>query len=85
MARALTIQRTTIPPSERARYMVRVTERAAHYESAKCRFWVYEDPGLANAFVEFAAADDYDTLAEAIATAPGPGSGPARIYQQVEL
>lgn len=85
MSRALTIQRTTVPPSERARYMARLAERAAHYQGANCRFWVYEDPGLRNAFVEFTVADDYATLAEAIATAPEPGSGPARIYQQVEL
>jgi hypothetical protein len=46
---------------------------------------VFEDPGLRNAFVEFTVADDSATLAEAVATAPEPGSGPLRIYQQVEL
>jgi hypothetical protein len=85
MARALTIQRTTIPPAERPRYMARLAERAAHYESASCRFWVFEDPGLRNAFVEFTSADDSATLAAAVATAPEPGSGPLRIYLQVEL
>jgi hypothetical protein len=85
MSPALTIQRTTIPPRERARYMARLAERAAHYEGANCRFWVFEDPGLRNAFVEFTMADDADTLAAAVATAPEPGSGPLRIYQKVEL
>lgn len=85
MSRALTIQRTTIPPSERTRYMARLAERAAHYERASCRFWVFEDPGLRNAFVEFTVAEDSATLAEAVASAPEPGSGPPRIYQQVEL
>ena len=85
MSRALTIQRTTIPPAERERYMTRLAERAAHYASVNCRFWVFEDPGLRNAFVEFTEADDAATLAEAIASAPEPGSGPLRIYQQVEL
>jgi hypothetical protein len=85
MSRALTIQRTTIPPSERARYLARLAERAAHYASASCRFWVFEDPGLRNAFVEFTEADDAATLAEVVASAPEPGSGPLRIYHQVEF
>ena len=85
MSRSLTIQRTTIPPSERARYVARLAERAAHYEAANCRFWVFEDPGLRNAFVEFTVADDYAVLEEAIMSAPEPGTGPLRIYQQVEL
>jgi hypothetical protein len=85
VSRALTIQRTTIPPAERARYMTRLSERAAHYASVNCRFWVFEDPGLRNAFVEFTEADDAATLAEAVASAPEPGSGPLRIYQEVEL
>jgi hypothetical protein len=85
MARALTIQRTTIPPGERPRYLTDLAARAAHYESAGCHFWVFEDPGLRNAFVEFTVADDSSTLAEAVASAPEPGSGPLRIYQQVEI
>jgi hypothetical protein len=85
VARSLTIQRTTIPPSERARYLTRLKEREAHYVALNCRFWVFEDPGLRNAFVEFTVADDPDTLAAAVSTAPEQGSGPLRIYQQVEL
>jgi len=85
VSRALTIQRTTIPPSERARYLTRLAERAAHYTAAGCRFWVFEDPGLRNAFVEFTEADDSSILAQAVASAPEPGSGPLRIYHQVEF
>ncbi|MEO8946634.1 MAG: hypothetical protein ABI338_09050 [Gemmatimonadaceae bacterium] len=85
MSRVLTIQRTTIPPVERARYMERLAERSSYYTGANCRFWVFEDPGLKNAFVEFTEADDAATLAAAIASAPEPGSGPLRIYHQVEL
>jgi hypothetical protein len=85
VARSLTIQRTTIPPVERANYLARIAVRAAHYEAANCRFWVFEDPGLRNAFVEFTVADDFATLADALESAPEPGSGPPRIYQQVEL
>ena len=85
MSRSLIIQRTTIPPSERARYVSRLAERAAYYEAANCRFWVFEDPGLRNAFVEFTVADDSSILEEAIASAPEPGTGPLRIYQQLEL
>jgi len=65
--------------------MERLVVRAAHYRGANCRFWVFEDPGLRNAFVEFTEADDAAILAVAIASAPGPGSGPPRIYQEVEL
>lgn len=85
MSRSLIIQRTTIPPGERARYLVRLAERAAHFEAANCRFWVFEDPGLRNAFVEFTVADDTAVLEEAMASAPEPGTGPLRIYQQLEL
>jgi hypothetical protein len=65
--------------------MARLSARAAHFTNANCRFWVFEDPGLKNAFVEFAEADDAATLAEAVNSAPGPVSGPLRIYLQVEL
>lgn len=82
---SLTIQRTTVPPVERARYLEKVAIRAAHYDRSNCRFWVFEDPGLRNAFVEFTMSDDVDSLAAAIASAPEPGSGPLRIYQRVEL
>ncbi len=85
MLPVLTIQRTTIPPGQRDRYMAALAERAAHYEAANCHFWVFEDPGLKNAFVEFTMADDSATLSAAVAAAPEPGSGPLRIYQKVEL
>jgi len=65
--------------------MASLAERAAHYAGANCRFWVFEDPGLRNAFVEFTEAADSATLAEAVASAPEPGSGPLRIYHQVEF
>ncbi len=65
--------------------MASLVERATHYSNASCRFWVFEDLGLRNAFVEFTEADDAGTLAEAIASAPEPGSGPLRIYHQVEF
>jgi len=85
VSRSLIIQRTTIPPGERARYLARLAVRSAHYEAANCRFWVFEDPGLKNAFVEFTVADDPAVLESAVASAPEPGSGPLRIYQQLEL
>lgn len=85
MPRALTVQRTTIPPGERARYLERMRERAAHYAAANCRFSIFEDAGLRGAFIEFTEADDPATLAAAVATAPGPVPGPLRLYHHVEL
>ena len=85
MSRALTVSRTTIPASERARYLDRLKARAAHYGRANCKFWVYEEAGLRGAFVEFTEADDAATLSAAHASSPEPILDSARIYQPVEL
>ena len=85
MPRALTVSRTTIPASERTRYLERLKARAAHYGRANCRFSVYEESGLRGAFVEFTEADDAATLSAAHASAPEPILDSARIYHQLEL
>lgn len=85
MARSLTIQRTTIPPSERDRYFARLRARSAHYKSRGCRFWVFEDVELRGAFVEFTEADDLKTLTDAHSSAPDAGAGPSRVYTIAEL
>ena len=38
MPRVLTVQRTTVPLAERARYIERMRELAAHYAASNCRF-----------------------------------------------
>jgi len=85
MARALTIQRTLVTPSERERFQERLRRKQAHYAKANCRFWVFEEAGLPGAFLEFFEASDPETLARAHAGAPDPVLDPNRIYTEVEL
>ena len=85
MPRALSIHRATVPMTERARYFERLRARRNHYQSAHCRFWVFEETALGGAFVEFVEADDATTLAAAHATAPDSVLDPVRIFQQVEI
>ena len=70
MALSLTIQRTTVPASERAKYFERLRASASHYTAANCRFRVFEERGLPGAFIEFVEADDETTLTVAHANAP---------------
>lgn len=85
MPRALTIQRSIIPLSERKKFMHKLRAKRSYYAAANCRFWVFEESGLAGAFVEFIEAADASTLARALAEAPDQVVDAARIYQEVEL
>ena len=85
MARALSVQRTLVTPSERERFFERMKRKRQHYSRAKCHFWVFEEASLPGAFLEFVEAPDADTLARAHAEAPDPALDPARIYREVEL
>jgi hypothetical protein len=83
--RRLTIQRTTVPYSEREQYFRRLKASKEHYAAANCRFWVFEESSLPGAFVEFTEADDDASLINAHATAPHRVMDPARIYQETEI
>lgn len=85
MARALTVQRTLVPPSERKRYLERMRGRQAYYQRAKCNFWVFEEMALPGAFIEFTEAADASILSAAHAGAPDGILDPTRIYDEVEL
>jgi hypothetical protein len=85
MPRALSMQRTVVPPADRAKFHERARARAAHYAAAGCQYWIFEETALAGAFIEFTEARDADTLRAAHAAAPEPPIDPARIYTQVEL
>lgn len=85
MPRTLTIQRSTVPSSERANYRERLRTLRSHYIAASCRFWVFEESSLPGAFIEFTEADDEKTLTVAHANAPHKILDPARVYQEVEL
>lgn len=85
MPRALTIERTAIPSSERERYMGSLRAKAAHFRAAQCRFWVFEDAEVRGSFIEFAEGDDEQALGMAYCTLPEPLRFPIPLYQLVEL
>ena len=79
------MQRSTVPPPERKKFVQRLRQKSEHYRRSKCRYWVFEESSLPGAFIEFVEADDQQTLAAAIAAAPESFQVPARVYQEVEL
>jgi hypothetical protein len=79
------MQRTVVPPGDRARFFERARLRETHYVNAGCQFWVFEEAALPGAFIEFTEARDADALKRAHAAAPEPMVDPSRIYEQVEL
>ncbi len=85
MAGVLTVQRTTVPASERDKYFERLRACKSHYSAAKCRFRVYEESALTGAFIEFTEADDETTLTVAHANSPHRVLDPARIYHETEI
>ncbi len=85
MPRVLTVQRTTVPASERERYFERLRVCKSHYSAANCRFWVFEESALTGAFIEFTEADDETTLTVAHANSPHRILDPARIYHETEI
>ena len=85
MARALTIQRTTVPSGERERYFEKLRACSSHYRAANCRFWVCEESALPGAFIEFTEADDAKTLIIAHANSPHRILDPGRIYNETEI
>ncbi len=85
MPRALTVQRTLIPPQERKRYAERLLRRREYYARAGCRFWAFEEGALPGAFLEFFEAPDVETLTRAHEGAPDPILDAGRIYLEVEL
>ncbi len=85
MARALTFQRSIVPPADRKKFMERLRARRLYYTGANCQFWVFEESDLPGAYIEFIEAEDEDTLADAMAGAPQHFVDAARIYHEVEL
>lgn len=87
MPRALTIERTAIPSSDRERYMATLRAKAAHFRAAQCRFWVFEDAEVRGSFVEFTEGDDVETLGMAYCALPEAAllRFPIPLYLQVEL
>jgi hypothetical protein len=85
MARALTIQRAMVPAVDRAKYFEKLRERRSYYETANCRFWVFEEIGLPGLFIEFIEANDPEILKAAHARAHEKLRDPSRVYAEVEI
>ena len=85
MPLVITVQRTTVPASERQKYFERLRASRNHYTAANCIFRVFEDTGHPGAFIEFVEADDETTLTVAHANAPHRILDPARIYNETEI
>ncbi|MDB4899071.1 MAG: hypothetical protein JWN53_879 [Gemmatimonadetes bacterium] len=85
MSRTLTIQRTLVTPPDREKFAQRLQRKRAHYASAGCKYYVFEETGLPGAFLEFFEAPDAATLTRAHASAPERVLDPARLYHEVEL
>jgi hypothetical protein len=85
MPRRLTIQRTTVPNSEREKYFERLKAAKAHYESANCRFWVFEESALRGAFVEFNRSGRRDRFGECTGNSAPQDFRSGRIYHELEI
>ena len=83
--KALTIQRTLVPRSEREKYFERLRRKRDHYAAARCRFWAFEEASLPGAFIEFYEADDPEALVQAHEAAPDRILDLNRVYLQVEI
>ena len=85
MPRALTIQRSIIPASDRAKQLERLRVKRDHYRAKQCRFWVFEEAGVHGAFLEFVEADSADILKAGHAAAADAAIDATRVYLEVEL
>ena len=56
MPKALTIQRSTVPPAERKNYTMRLKELRPHYAATNSRVWVLLESWLPGAFSAFTYA-----------------------------
>ena len=74
MSRALTLNRTIVPPPDRDRFFARARALRTHFQSHGCQYWVFEDAALAGAFIEFAEGTDVDALVRAYSEAPAHGA-----------
>jgi hypothetical protein len=85
MPRALTIQRSIIPASERTKQLERLKAKRDHYRGHKCRYWVFEEAAVHGAFLEFVEADSAEQLTAAHASAADAPIDATRVYIEVEI
>jgi hypothetical protein len=86
MPRALALRRTVVPREARDGFLAQARARRAYYTAARCRYWLFEDTGVAGAIIEFVEAPDGDTLAAAQAGSPDRAAADTgRIYEEIAL
>lgn len=85
MSRVISVHRSAIPLRDRPQYLQKLCLRKSHYTASGCRFWVFEEAGLAGAFLEFTEAADDTTLTTAHKKWPDRVGDGSRIYREVEL
>lgn len=85
MPRALTIHRSIIPASDRAKQLERLRAKRDHYQGKNCRFWVFEEAAVRGAFLEFVEADSAAIISAAHASAADAPLDAGRVYIEVEL
>lgn len=85
MPRAVSMRHTVAPAAERGEFRERARRSRQHYLSAGCKYWLFEENGLAGAYVEFFEAPDAETLQRAHRSAPDPIVDTARVYAEVDL
>lgn len=85
MARAISMRHTIVPSGDRDEFRERASRARAHYTSAGCQYWLFEEGSLSGAYVEFFEASDPETLSRAHRGSPDPLIESARMYVEVEL
>jgi hypothetical protein len=79
------MRHTVATATDRNGFRERARLSRAHYTGAGCHYWLFEEPSLPGAFIEFFEANDPDTLQRAHRSAPDPIADNARLYVEVEL
>jgi hypothetical protein len=79
------MRQTVAPMADRNEFRERARRSRAHYTGSGCHYWLFEEPGLPGAYIEFFEAGDLDTLQRAHRSAPDPIADNARLYVEVEL
>jgi hypothetical protein len=83
--RAVSMRHTVVPTNEREAFRARARETLGHYARSGCHYWLFEEAGLAGAYVEFFESPDAATLTRAHETSSGTVNDRMRLYVEVEL
>ena len=76
------MRHTVVPSAEREAFRGRARSMRAHYKSAGCNYWLFEESDLPGAYLEFFEAPDQQSLERAHASMSNVQS---RLYVEVDL